>query len=158
MPRLLKQCPFISYPLASLVQCVLKGLSLLAVLWPAFQPHRGLLFSCRVPKELVVNGELYNMLATSTALKNRLQDELTGCGSRNLWSCPSVALYCSWLSIRFVWETGYCCGLYKMPVFTHLVCAKEPLTPLLLSLFNKTSSYLWWLVTVHIRSKSSHWE
>lgn len=42
---LLKQCAFISCPLASFVQCRLKGLSLLAVLQPAYQPHRGLLFS-----------------------------------------------------------------------------------------------------------------
>lgn len=30
------------------------------------------------------------MLATSTALKTRLQDELTDCGSRNCWSSSNV--------------------------------------------------------------------
>lgn len=90
---LLKQCPFISCPLASLAQCGLKGLSLLVVLRPAFQAHRSLLFSPWVPRGLVVNGEFYNMLATSSALKNRLQDELTGCGSRNCWPSSIVAKF-----------------------------------------------------------------
>lgn len=101
---LLKQCPFISCPLASLVQCGLKGLSLLAVLRPAFQAHRGLLFSPWVPRGLVVNGELYNMLATSSALKNRLQDELTGCGSRNCWSSSNVAKF-QLAFFRIIFET-----------------------------------------------------